>query len=116
MATALAVELAPRPPARPIYLTQKVCPVCHEWAQVLWCRARGVWLHPPRCPRCLRQWTAQVYIMSRSPSEIGRALQALRRTRKGRPKVFRPCRYCGQMLSARDLREHKCPEKGNRSE
>jgi hypothetical protein len=42
------------------------------------------------------------------PSELGRALQALRRNRKGKPKVLLPCPHCRMMLGAREQRQHWC--------
>jgi len=110
-AVALGLGWASRPP---IYLRDQTCPVCHQWSAFLWCRARGVWLPQPRCPRCLRVFIATVFGAAMNPSDIGRALQALRRNRKGREKVLRPCPACRQMMSARELRRHKCPEKGKR--
>ena len=42
-----------------------------------------------------------------TPSELARALQALRKTRAGgRPPKFRKCKRCGQKFSARELRQH----------
>jgi len=33
----------------------------------------------------------------------------------GRPKTLRPCEYCGQQYSAREMRKHKplCPKRPN---
>lgn len=49
-----------------------------------------------------------------TPSEIGRALNALRKTRgagSGRPKVYRRCPKCRRKFSAREMQAHKCEAK-----
>ena len=46
-----------------------------------------------------------------TPAEIGRAMNALRKTRgagSGRPKVMRRCPTCKTKLGAREMRAHKC--------
>lgn len=45
------------------------------------------------------------------PSELGRALQALRQDRKGKKKVLRLCPHCHVPMGARELRQHWCREK-----
>jgi hypothetical protein len=52
-----------------------------------------------------------------TPSELGRALNALRKTRgagTGRPKKIRKCKTCGQKFSARQMRAHKYSRGGER--
>ena len=46
-----------------------------------------------------------------NPSDMARALQALRKTRSGgheggRPRVMRPCRFCRKRFGGRELRAH----------
>jgi hypothetical protein len=42
-------------------------------------------------------------------SELGRALNALRKTHGGgRPKKLRKCPYCKLKFGAREMRVHKC--------
>lgn len=42
-------------------------------------------------------------------AELGRALNALRKTHAGgRPKVLRKCPNCGMKLGARERRAHRC--------
>lgn len=48
-------------------------------------------------------------------SEIARLCSAMRKTfgaGTGRPRVMRPCESCGGSFSAREMRQHKCPQKG----
>jgi hypothetical protein len=50
-------------------------------------------------------------IQELTPSELGRALSALRKTRgagTGRPKKIRKCKKCGLRFGAREMRAHKC--------
>lgn len=48
-------------------------------------------------------------------TEIGRRHSAMRKTfgaGSGRPRVMKPCATCGESFSGREMRKHKCPNKG----